>query len=47
MIRPCDSAFETKVIIVCDSFFRKPIALVYCLSLLLPTNALLVAIHLV
>ena len=34
MIRPCDWTFETKVIIVCDSFFRKPISIVHCLSLL-------------
>ena len=30
MIELCDWAFETKVIIVCDSFFRKPISIVYC-----------------
>ena len=34
MIRPCDWPFETKVIIVCDSLFRKPFSIAYCLSLL-------------
>ena len=33
MIRPCDWIFETKVIIVCDSFFRKLFSIVYCPSL--------------
>ena len=28
MTRPCNWTFETKVIIVCDSFFRKPIPIV-------------------
>ena len=30
----CDWTFKTNVIIVCDSFLRKPISIVYCLSLL-------------
>ena len=33
IIRPCDWNFETKVIIVYDSFFRKPISIVKCLFL--------------
>ena len=28
LIWPCDWPFETKVIIVCDLFFRKPISVV-------------------
>ena len=38
MIGLCDWTFETKVFIACDSFFRKPISVVYCLSLLEPTT---------
>ena len=34
MIRPCDWTFQTKVIIVYDSLFRKSISIVYCLPLL-------------
>ena len=35
LLRLCDWPFETKVIIVCDSFLRKSISIVYCLSLML------------
>ena len=34
MIGPCDRTFGTKVIIVCDSSFRKLFSIVYCLLLL-------------
>ena len=34
MIRLCNWTFETKVIVVCDSLYRKPISIVYCISLL-------------
>ena len=34
LFRPHDWTFETKVISVYDSFFRKSISIVYCLSLL-------------
>ena len=36
--RPCDWTFETKLTIVCDSFFRKRIFTVLCLFLLQPTT---------
>ena len=38
MITLCDWGFKAKVIIVCDSFFRKQISIVRCLSLLQPTT---------
>ena len=31
MVRLCEWSSETKVIIVCDSFFRKPISIVHFL----------------
>ena len=34
MIGLCDWTLETRVIIVYDSFFRKPISIVHCLSFL-------------
>ena len=34
LVRLCDRLFETKLTVVYDLVFRKPISVVYCLSLL-------------
>ena len=39
MIWFCDWRFKTKVMIVCDLFFRKPISIVWYVALLQPDRA--------
>ena len=42
MIRFCDWTFETKVTIVCDSFFGKPVSTLFFISIINRSPRLLV-----
>ena len=42
-IRFCDLAFQTKIMIVGDSLFRKTNSIVYCISLFSPNDVIMMS----